>query len=131
VRPRAPRGREPGRGREIHRQHHVLGDRQRRQQLEELEHDAHAAPAPRRELVVVQLVDAATGHGDAAGGGVVEPGDQVQERRLAAARAADDGHELARAHVEVDPGERVEAAGRGDERAAQSAEGDHEGPFEG
>ena len=43
--------RRPGAA-EIHRQHDVLGRGERRQQLEELEHDADGAPAPRRSARV-------------------------------------------------------------------------------
>ena len=45
----APPGAAPAPGRsaaEVHRQHHVLRHRQRRQELEELEHDADGAAAP-------------------------------------------------------------------------------------
>ena len=41
--------------------------------------------------------DRLAGHGDLALVGHVEPGDEVEQRRLAAARGAHDGHELARA----------------------------------
>ncbi len=43
---------------------------------------------------------------DRAGGGPVEPGDEVQQRRLAATRRADEADELARGDVERDVVER-------------------------
>ena len=39
---------------EVHRQHHVLGDRQRREELEELEDDPDGAAAPDRGLALGQ-----------------------------------------------------------------------------
>ena len=39
---------------EVHRQHHVLDDGQRGQQLEELEDDAHGAAAPLRHLALAE-----------------------------------------------------------------------------
>jgi hypothetical protein len=42
---------------------------------------------------------------DAPGGGLLEPGDQPQGGRLAAARGAEQGEELASGHVQVDAGD--------------------------
>ena len=41
----------------------------------------------------------------------VDAGDHVDQRRLAAARLADDGHKLARLHLQVDAFERREGTG--------------------
>ena len=62
------------------------GDGQPREQRRLLEHQRRAARRRRRVPA----------------GRLVEPGDEVEERRLAAARGADQAHELARRDVEVD-----------------------------
>ena len=68
---------------EVHRQHDVLDDGQRGQQLEELEHDADGLAAPDRELVLVELVHRRAVDDDRARRGPVDAGDHVDERRLA------------------------------------------------
>ena len=64
----------------------VLEDGQPRQQRVVLEHDAAVRPGPGDRLAVQR---------DRAGVGRDQPGDQRDERRLARARVADDGDELA------------------------------------
>ena len=48
------------------------------------------------------VVDLAAADGDVAGGDLLQPGDQAQQRRLAAARGTDEDDELAVLHLEVD-----------------------------
>ena len=119
---------------EVHRQHHVLGDGERGQQLEELEHDADAAPAPRRERVLRQRVQRLAVDDDRALGRLLDAGEQVDQRRLAAARRSDDGDAFAGVHVQVDAIQRAELAGGGGVaagRAAQADEGRGGSGFEG
>ncbi len=83
------------------RQRHVLAHRQPGQQVGRLEHDADIArgagdrPAVERGLAAVM---------------VVEPGQDAQQGRLAAARGTDDADELTVPDVEIDVGQRVDAA---------------------
>ena len=58
---------------------------------------------------------------DRAGGRLVEAGDEVEHRRLAAARGADQADELARADVEVDVVERRDGAAAGAEDLGDAA----------
>ena len=107
---------------EIHGQHHVLQHGQRRQQLEELEDDAHAAAAPLGQLVLAQLVHRRAADEHLAAGRPVDAGDHVDQRRLAAARLADHGDELTRPDLQIDVFERGEVAGRGAEHLAHLAQ---------
>ena len=56
-----------------------------------------------REFEAGQFREIASLHDDAAAGGTVEPGDEVQERRFAGARAAEQGDEIAGGNFERDP----------------------------
>src|SRR5581483_1988008 len=85
------------------RQLHVLGRRQRRNQVMELEDEADGARAVARG--VAQPLDPLAGDEDRAGVGPVERADQVQERALAAARGPRDRDELARLDREGDVAE--------------------------
>ncbi len=98
---------------EVHGQHHVFQHGQRRQQLEELEDDAHVLAAPDRDLPFLEPVHRGVAHQHLAVGGAVDAGDHVDQRRLAAARLADHGHKLAAVHMQIDIVERSEDAGRG------------------
>ena len=61
------------------------------------------------------VVDAAPVDEAVAARDVFEPGDQTQQRALAAARGADEGHEFAVAHVHVHVVQHLDAAvGLGD-----------------
>ncbi len=100
---------EPGK---IHRHHDVLRAGQHRQQLEELEHDAHGPPAPRSDLIFAHRWMALSPTQISPAGRPVDAGDHVDKRRFAGARLAQDGQELARLHVELDALQRVEVAGR-------------------
>jgi hypothetical protein len=81
-----------------------LGD-----EVEELEDEADRPRAQRGEPPVARGVDAFAVELDGAVVGAVEPRDQVQEGRLAGARAPDDGDELAALHVELGPVEHATA----------------------
>ena len=127
------RGRRSRRGKvaqEVHRQHHVLGDGERGQELEELEDDSDAAPAPRGERVLRQRVQRLAVDGDLAIGRLLDAGQQVRQRRLAAARRSDNGDALAGADVEIDVVERAERTGRGDMTTGRPAQADEAGKFE-
>ena len=78
-----------------------------REQERLLGHVADVA-AVRVEVDVAQ-VDAVDE--DPAAGGVVEAGDELDERRLAGARGADEGHALAGRDVQVDPAQRLGGLG--------------------
>ena len=74
---------------------HVVGDRLG-EQVRLLEHERHGLA----QLGRVERRDAHPAQHERAGGGLVEPADQVDERRLAAAGGADERHGLARCDVE-------------------------------
>jgi hypothetical protein len=96
---------------EVHRQHHVFDDRERRQQLKELEDDAEVAAAPRGHLALAEGVDRHIADEHRACGGAVDAGDHVDQGRFAAAGLADDRHELAALDLEIDAFERGKATG--------------------
>src|SRR5262249_59368446 len=73
----------------------VLQPGQVGQQVEELEDEADViAPEP-GQLRLAQAAEVGPTHGYAAGARLVKPGDEVEERGLAAARRSHDGRELA------------------------------------
>ena len=82
---------------------------ERRHQLEELEDDADGAAAPDGELVLGHLVQAAAVDRHRPGRGPVDARDEVEDRRLAAARRAGDRHHLARGDGQVHAAQRAEA----------------------
>ena len=93
----------------------VVADR-RREQQRLLRHDADlAAQRGQRDVADVDAVD-----GDPPGGDVVEPGEQVEHRRLAGAGLADERDLLAAAHHDVDAVERDRARPRGSSDAPSS-----------
>ena len=94
------------------------------EQLEELEDDADVRTSPDRELLFVHPVELPSVDGHRPGRRPVDPGDQVEDRRLAAARGPDDRDHLAgtdRGRRLVAPGSR---AGRCD-RPSPRLEDDH------
>ncbi len=105
--------------RAVDRQADILVDRQPRQEGVVLEHHRTVGPG---------FVDLAPGEEDAAFGRTQEPRHDVEEGRLAAARMADDGDELALVDLEVDPPEHVGRTGRETERDPADLE---EGAFHG
>ena len=68
------------------RQFHVLGHRQMRQHMEGLEHKAQPGPAQPRAAVVAECVQRGAVDEHLPAVGAVEPGNAVQQRRLADAR---------------------------------------------
>ena len=72
------------------------------QQPRLLEHQPHGVP-PALGLAVDH---------DGARSRLIQPGDQAQQRAFAAAAAPDDGHELSRPDVEVDPAQHALRAER-------------------
>ncbi len=87
---------------QVHRQHDVLDQAERRQQLKELEDDAQMFATPDGQLVFGHRMHRLAGDDDLPLAGVVDAGDHVEQRRFAVARRADDGHELAGHDVERD-----------------------------
>ena len=91
---RAPGIRRAG---NLHRHQHVLAGRQRRQQVEELEDEADPLAAQPRQRVLAIAVMSTPSISDAPGRRRVEPGDQPEQRRLAAAGRPGDRDDTARA----------------------------------
>ncbi len=85
--------------------------RERWQELEELKDDAHVAAAPQSPLAFGHLVDIPPADNHLARGGVIDPGQHIQQRGLATARLADQGHKLPVAHLQVDALQGGELAG--------------------
>jgi hypothetical protein len=112
---------------EVHREHDVLDDRQRRQELEELEHDPDRPAAPAREVVLARAVDGGARDDHLAPTRAVDAADHVQQRRLAAAGLAAHRHELALSDLEVDLPQRRELAGGGRVALGDAFERDHNG----
>ena len=116
-RARAPlAARQPAAAAQFQREQDVLQRGQRRDELEELEDDAHVASAPARERVLAAPAQLLPGEDDLPARRAVDAGQQVEQRRLAAAGGAVDGEEALRWDAE---GEVVEDDGplraRGDD----------------
>ena len=92
--------------RDRQRQDDVLARRQRRDEVEGLEHEADALAAELRQRRVGQGADGGVAEPDLPGRRGVERGHEVHERRLAGPGRAHDRGELALDDVEVDPVER-------------------------
>ena len=69
--------------------------RQRGQQIEELENESDLVAAQARQFVIGEPAQAASVDFDLARRRGVQPADQIQQRRFARARRPDDGHHLA------------------------------------
>jgi hypothetical protein len=95
----------PGQTRQLGGQQHVVGDRQVVQQIEELEDHADLRPPELRRPRLAHPVHPQPGDGDGARAGPVEPGDQVEQRRLAAAGRPQHGDRLSGAHAQGHVGE--------------------------
>jgi len=87
---------------EIGGQLDVLARRQMVEQVERLEDEADLAVAEARQPPVVERVQVVAEHRRLAGVAAVEPAHDVQERRLARARAPDEREQLARLDGERD-----------------------------
>ena len=84
------------------RQLDVLLRREHRHQVVELEDEADLGGAPLGERAAAELVEPLAADRDAAARGHVEAADEVEQRRLARARRAHQGEEVALLDVEVD-----------------------------
>jgi hypothetical protein len=87
---RARAGRRIGAVGNLDRHQHVLERGQRRQQVKGLEDEPDARSPQPRQVVLAQRGDVDAVDQDAPARGRVEPGDQPEQRRLAAAGRADD-----------------------------------------
>ena len=87
---------------DLERHAHVLPRGERRQQVEELEDEADALAAEPREIVFRHRRDVGAVDDDAPGRRRVEPGEQPEQRRLAAARRAGDRDDAGRSRC-ADP----------------------------
>ena len=88
-------------------QRHVLQRRQVLDEVEELEHQPDVAAAQPGEPGAAELLGADAGERDGALVRPVQPRDEVQQRRLAAARRPHQRDELAGPHGEVGPAQRA------------------------
>jgi hypothetical protein len=84
--------------------------------LEELKDDAQVAPPPLGHAILIEGMQRLAANDDLARRRPLNARDEVDEGRFAAARLADDGHELAARHLQVDAPQRREVArGRGED----------------
>ena len=90
------------------RQHQVLLGGEDRQQVEELEDEAELVAAQLGQLAVVEAGDLDPVELDRAGGRLVEPGEDVHQRRLAGAGGAHDRGEAVALEGGADPGQGVD-----------------------
>ena len=86
---------------QLQRQQDVLQRRQRRNELEELEDDAHIASAPAGQRVLAAPAQLLAGEDDLPARRAINAGEQVEQRRFAAARWAIDGEEALRRDAEA------------------------------
>ena len=85
----------------------VVGNRERRQQVEELKDEADLLAAHVRELVISELGQVATVQDQPARRRAIHRAAHVEEGRLAAAGRAHEGDEIARIDRERHPGQRA------------------------
>src|SRR5699024_1478630 len=100
-------GAEPG---EQARQLDVVGHREVADQVEELEDEPDLAAAHLGPLGLAEALHAGAAELDLARRGPVEPAEQVQQRRLAAARWAGHGDELAFWDVDIHAAQGLDTA---------------------
>src|SRR5438477_141541 len=79
-----------------------------RQQVVELEDEADVARPPAREFCLAHIADQVIADPDFAGAGLIEAGDQVEQRRLARAGRPHQGEVLALGHVEAEVDQHVD-----------------------
>ena len=101
-------------------EHHVALDREPREQRVTLKHHPAVGSRP-LDLLTVQE--------DLAAGGLVESGDDADQRRFAAARRADDAQKLPAAHLETQPVEHGRFCLATTERFFQTVDVQDHGPF--
>ena len=99
-------------GRVEQRGHDVLERRAPGQQVELLEDEADVAAAPAVALAGAEPLERDLVEEQPAAGRGVEQPEQVEQRRLAAAGAADDAHVIADLDLEVDAAQDLERAAR-------------------
>ena len=115
----------PRRARDHRGQRHVLEHAHAFEQVEELEDDADVAAPQDRELVFALAHELLARERHLAVGRRVEPGDDVEQRRLPAARRPHHRDELAAATVKSTPRECAHRGSLRLERLAQTARDDH------
>ena len=93
------------------RQGDVFLGGQRRQEVEKLEDETDVVAPDECCLPVVQDREAFARQGDLAGGGAIQPAEEVEQRRFAAARRPHDGYEFSFGDLEIQAGQRVDAHG--------------------
>jgi hypothetical protein len=84
----------------------VVREAERRQQVEELKHEADALPSQSRQLIVGQRGEIVSFECDAASRRTIHRAAQVQERRFAAARGSHESDEIASLDRHGDTGKR-------------------------
>ncbi len=87
---------------ELQRHQDVLQGGQRREQVKRLKYETDPLKPEFSSTVFAERENVFAVEEDAATGRLVEPGQKAQERRLAAARGADDGHEGLGLDFEID-----------------------------
>src|SRR5262249_45882716 len=117
----------PCHGQEQQRQLDVLVRGEDREQVVELEDEADASRPPPGQLALRHGRDVLVADVDVAAGWRVEPGDQVEERRLPRPGRAHEGEEVALGDVEGELLQDADLLGAAGERLVQVANAD-EGP---
>src|SRR5262249_42769374 len=100
----------------------VLPRSQAGYQVVGLEHEADVAPPIARERAIVEARELIVPEPDLAGIGTVEAAEEVEQRRLAAARGTEERDDLARAQVQVDAAQGADLVGPGPVDALQGAD---------
>ncbi len=111
--------RPPG---ELERQQEVLLDGEGRDEVEELEDEADAIAPRHRALVLGEAPELPPLEEHLAGGRQVDPGDEVQQRRLPRAAAPQEHHQLPRRDGARDPVEHDALAARFEEAPLDGAQ---------
>ena len=111
---------------DFHRHGHVLVRGQRRNEVEELEHEADLLAAQAREAVFVELRDVDLIDQHLAGRRLVEARDEPEQRRFAAARRPDDGDELTSENLKRERVEDRERLGAAHDGLGHLAQLDHD-----
>src|SRR6185436_19239131 len=119
---RALLGLEPA---ELQRHLDVLARGEGRDELEGLEHEADLLTAQAGSLVFAERAELDAVEPDASGGRTVEPGEQSEERALAAAGGPEDGHERSVRHVERDTFQDGQLVPAGEEGSGQGFTAQH------
>jgi len=90
-------------------------------ELVALEDEAEFAAAEESERVFGEADDFFSVEEDAAGGGVIEPGEEAEEGTLAAAGGSHDGDELPTGNVEIQSAENIDPVGGGGDGLSEAA----------